>query len=190
MSRLVGTLLFCALYPLAVYAELLYLHNAGVAKFSLLGVGIPLAMQLLGCLVAWLIVRPQRIRWFTRPWWGYALLAAGFVAKAWTLPLREAVFGLVFYILAVGFAEEFIYRGCLEEGAARLGPTWSWVVVGIGFGVVHAPVAILGGDAVLTAILSSLGGGVLGQFAYRFVRDKAGLGAAVGVHGLFDFMGT
>jgi membrane protease YdiL (CAAX protease family) len=143
--------------------------------------------------VAWLVVRPVRIRWFNWPWWSFALLAAGWVVRAWLLldtwPWERVLASMVFYLLVVGFQEEFIFRGCVEEGLSQFGPWTAAVVAGLFFGLAHAPLALLQGASPAGALLNGLGGGVLYQLVMRWLRDKGGLAVPLLVHGLLDFVG-
>ncbi|HWI51000.1 MAG TPA: CPBP family glutamic-type intramembrane protease, partial [Symbiobacteriaceae bacterium] len=108
-----------------------------------------LGTGLVSCAAAWLVVRPTRIRWVRWPSWSFALAGAGYLVRAWLLatgrPWPEVLALAIFYLVSVALQEEFIYRGCVEEGLSELGPWASAIVAGLFFGLCHAPLAILRG---------------------------------------------
>lgn len=181
-------------FPVWSYVVLDIFIRNGWSKYSPMGLLTFLGATAAGCAVAWLVVRPVRILWFRWPWWSFALLGAGWAAKAWLLgqsrPWPEVAAALIFYLVTVGFHEEFIFRGCVEEGLSDLGPWTAAIVAGLFFGLGHAPLAIHQGAPPAMAVLNVLGGGVLYQLAARWLRDKGGLAFPMLVHGLMDFMGA
>lgn len=193
--RTVRTLVFLLAYPLWIYAFLSLVLRLGLSKTSSAGLLISVGAGAAGCALAWLVVRPAGIRWFRWPWWSYALLALGWFCRAWLLakgghpwPWVAATF--LFYLLAVAVQEEFIFRGCIEEGLVQFGPWPAVIVAGLFYGLSHAPLAILQGDSTLGAVISPLGGGLLYHLAMRWLRDKGGLAFPVLIHGLMDFIGA
>lgn len=191
-TRTWRTLLFALAYPVWIYACLSVIMNSQWAKYSAVGMAFLLGMAAVGCAVAWLVVRPTRIRWFTWPWWGFALLATCWVVRAWlltgTVAWPEVLAGLLFNLVVVGVQEEFIYRGCVEEGFAAFGPLASAIVAGLFFGATHAPLAMIQGADPVMAVVNWLGGGVVYHLAMRWLREKGGLAVPVLVHGFLDFL--
>lgn len=193
-AQVLRTLTFGLLYPFGVYIALKFLLQLGYGKYTAAGLSYSLLVGALGCLAAWAVVRPTRIRWVKWPWWSFALLAAGVAVKAWLLaqarPAPEVLASVVFYIFAIGLPEEFIFRGCVEAGFADLGPIPAAVLAGLFFGATHAPLDVLKGTDLFFAVTGWLGAGVFGQFLFRWLRDRGGLAFAALVHGLLDFLGA
>ncbi|HWI53075.1 MAG TPA: CPBP family intramembrane glutamic endopeptidase [Symbiobacteriaceae bacterium] len=193
-ARTVRTLVFALAFPVWLYGALSLVLGSGVSRTSMMGVLVGIGMAVPGCAAAWLAVRPVRIEWFRWPWWSFALLGLGWAVRAWLLadlqPWPWILANLVFYLAAVGIPEEFIFRGCVEDGLSQFGPLRAAIVAGLFFGATHAPLAILRGEAPFWAVFNTLGGGVLYHLAMRWLRNKGGLAVPVLVHGLLDFLGA
>ncbi len=98
---------------------------------------------------------------------------------------------LLFYVLLLGFSEEIIFRGFIWPRLVVLfGRTSGTILSGALFGIMHAPMRIImNGNPITTAILSEIGGGIVGSLIFIFIytRNKNIILPAM-IHGVLDFM--
>lgn len=94
-----------------------------------------------------------------------------------------------FYILAVGFFEEILFRGFIwPRLTSFFGSNIGTILTGILFGVTHAPMSVILHDTpIFLALFNNIGSGILGQLVFGYVYTKSRhIMVPSFIHGLLD----
>lgn len=104
---------------------------------------------------------------------------------------KVILMNLIFFVLAVGFGEEIVFRGFIwPRLVVGFGKVWGTVISGMMFGAMHAPMKIIINESpFIPAITNALGGGVVASliFIYIYTRNN-NIVLPSFIHGALDFM--
>ena len=125
-----------------------------------------------------------RGRWI--PW-----AAIGVCAALVAILLPERLYAFLFYFIAVGCGEEFVFRGYLHN---ELRKTFDFkisvILGGLVFGFAHGYSHYMIQGGTITDILSEFGGGIVGALLFSAIYEKSGsIGWPILFHTCLDFAG-
>ena len=109
----------------------------------------------------------------------------------WDLTIRE-YYKFFFYLVVVGFGEEFIFRGYVYNELLRHNKLLAIILSGLFWGILHAilPGLLAGNDLwrIGIGMLSEIGGGIAAGYYYIYLLEKSkSLFIPVFVHSILDY---
>jgi len=97
-----------------------------------------------------------------------------------------------FYLIAVGFSEEFVFRGYVYNGLLRYNKSLAVIVSGFFWGILHAILpGLMAGHSVLRiaiGMLYEIGGGILFGYYFIYLLEKSNsLFIPIFIHAILDY---
>lgn len=104
----------------------------------------------------------------------------------------RGIYKLFFYLIIIGFGEEFIFRGYIYSQLSNHNKLLAIIISGFFFGVLHAILpGILAGKGlggIAFSMLSEVGGGILMGYYFIYILEKSqSLYIPVFVHAIMDY---
>lgn len=97
-----------------------------------------------------------------------------------------------FYLVVVGFGEEFMFRGYAYNRLARYNKMLAIIISGLSWGILHAvlPGLLVGSSPgrILAGMISEIGGGIVIGYYYIYLMEKSqSLFVPILVHSIMDY---